>query len=61
MVTLGQVINNQCVGPLNANQFATVGVTAIDQRLTSGTYCIDLYDRGVFTVPETYVLKVSHP
>jgi hypothetical protein len=60
-VIFGQVVSNQCAVFSN-NQFATVGTTAIDTQVTSGTWCIIIYDpRGIFTVPEDFVIKVSHP
>lgn len=60
-VILGQVVSNQCATFQN-NQFSTVGTAAIDNQITPGTWCIVIYDpRGIFTVDETFSVKVSHP
>jgi hypothetical protein len=30
-------------------------------QIVSGSYCMVVQDPGVFTVPQTYTLTVSHP
>ncbi len=47
---------------LFSTNFAQLNVPAISgARVTSGKYCIVVYDVGAFTVPETYTVSVSHP
>lgn len=60
-VILGQVTSDKCLSWQN-NQFATVGTAAIQQQVTAGTWCIVIHDpRNIFTVPETFEVRVSHP
>jgi hypothetical protein len=57
----GALAINNC-SPLQVNQFAVAGTAAIGPvPITPGTYCVFLYDEGLFTVPETYSGNVSHP
>jgi hypothetical protein len=47
---------------LFSTNFAQLNVPAISgANIVSGKYCIVVYDIGVFTVPETYTVSVSHP
>ena len=60
-VGIGQAVNGQCASALQVNQFATVGIAAINGPITPGTYCAFIFDEGLFTVDEAYEMKVSHP
>lgn len=60
-VGFGNTVSGSCQ-PLQINQFATVGNAAISgYPVTPGAYCAFLIDVGLFTVPETYTLVISHP
>ncbi len=60
-VGFGNSVSGSCQ-PLQINQFATVGTAAIGgYPVTPGSYCVFLIDEGLFTVPETYTVVVSHP
>ena len=48
-------------GLLQVNQFATANTTAISGQITSGPYCIIMYDSVGFTQPENYSITISHP
>jgi hypothetical protein len=60
-VGFGNSVSGSCQ-PLQINQHATVGTAAISgYPITPGSYCVFLIDEGLFTVPETYTMVVSHP
>jgi len=59
-IGFGQSISGQC-SLISANQFATVGVAAINGPIQPGTYCVVIADQGLFTVDENFTLTVSHP
>jgi len=48
-------------GLLQVNQFATANSTAIAGQITSGPYCIIMYDSVGLAQPENYSITVSHP
>jgi len=48
-------------GLLQVNQFATANSTAISGQITSGNYCIIMYDSVGLAQPENYSITVSHP
>src|SRR5579862_6635818 len=61
-VSVGQIVSGQCQQNLQNNQFATVGTAAVDTQITSGSWCVIIYDpRGIFTVKETFTVKLSYP
>jgi hypothetical protein len=48
--------------PINYNTLSTVGFPALSGiQITPGAYCAFIQDEGLFTVPETFTLVVSHP
>jgi hypothetical protein len=54
--------DKSCNGnPLQINQFATAGTTAISGQIISGDYCVIMYDSVGLTQPENYSITVSHP
>jgi hypothetical protein len=61
IVQLGQVSGGSCAALFSTN-LATAQHTVLTGPITSpGTYCVQVADQGVFTVPETYTVQVSHP
>jgi hypothetical protein len=51
-----------CSGqPLQINQFATAGTTAISGPIISGSYCIIAYDSVGLAQPSTFSITISHP
>ena len=64
-VGIGQLFGALTVSncnPIQINQFAVPVNPAINSLpITPGTYCIFIYDEGLFTVAEDYALTVSHP
>ena len=60
LLTWTQASNSGCGGVLG-QQAATVGLPVFGSQIVSGSYCIVIQDPGVFTVPQTYTLTVSHP
>jgi hypothetical protein len=59
---LANFISGQCVAPpIQENTFATAGRIVLSGPIEPGNYCVAILDRGVMTVPETYVIQVSHP
>ena len=60
-VALGQSISGQCATAIQVQQFAVVGVAAINGPITPGSYCVVLGDSGLFTVNEDFSVRVSHP
>jgi hypothetical protein len=54
--------DGSCNGQLlQNNQFGTPNSTVISTQAPSGSYCIIMYDPGIYTQPETYAVTVSHP
>ena len=47
--------------PLQINQFASAGTTAISGQIISGSYCIIAYDSVGLTQPATFSITISHP
>ena len=48
-------------GLLQANQFAPANTTAITGQISSGNYCIIIYDSVGLVQPENYTGTISHP
>jgi hypothetical protein len=60
-IALGGVANGACNPYLGS-----VGVTGINRPglsgpISKGHYCIQVYDEGRLTAPQTYTLRISHP
>jgi hypothetical protein len=60
LLTWTQAANGSCGGVLN-QAAATVGLPVMGSQIVSGSYCMVVQDPGVFAVPQTYTLTVSHP
>jgi len=60
-VGFGQSVSGQCSVNIQVNQFAIVGSAAISGPISPGSYCVAVFDEGLFTVAEDYTVKVSHP
>ena len=57
-----QAGDGSCNGALlQNNQFATANTTAVAGQIPSGSYCIVMYDVGVFTQPENFTVTISRP
>ena len=48
-------------GQYQNNQFAQLGIPGISGQISSGKYCIVVYDPGTLSQPENYTLAISHP
>jgi hypothetical protein len=53
--------SGQCVSPIQQNQLAAPGHIVLSGSINPGSYCVAISDEGVFSVPETFTVQVSHP
>lgn len=65
-VSFGQNIGGQC-SPIQQNGNAVAGHTALSGEITPGTYCVQVFDPGIYlgtvtlAAPVTVTGYVSHP
>lgn len=66
-ILVAPVVSGQCVlsSPVDRNDCAVVGRQALPAQsngiITTGQYCIAVFDEGLFSANETYVVTLSHP
>jgi len=54
--------SGQCISPaIQQNQLASPGHIVLSGSINPGSYCVAISDEGVFSVPETFTVQVSHP
>jgi hypothetical protein len=61
LASLANLVSGQCVSPIQQNSLAAPGHIVLSGSINPGSYCVAIADEGVFTVPETYTVQVSHP
>lgn len=61
LASLANFISGQCVSPIQQNSLASPGHIVLSGSINPGSYCVAIADEGVFSVPETYTVQVSHP
>jgi hypothetical protein len=61
LASLANLVSGQCVSPIQQNSLASPGHIVLSGSINPGSYCVAISDEGVFSVPETYTVQVSHP
>jgi hypothetical protein len=56
----GPIVNGQC-SAYPPNYFAQINRIALAGPITSGPYCLLVFDVGSLAQPANYTLRVSHP
>jgi hypothetical protein len=60
-VSYGPVQNGTCVRTYQTNYYAQLNKPALGGHITSGRYCLLVFDVGTLSQPAAYTLRVSHP
>jgi hypothetical protein len=60
-IFLGKVVDSLCTPILGQVGVARLNQIALNSTITSGHYCIQVFDQGAIATPQTYTLRVSHP
>jgi hypothetical protein len=60
-IALGEVANGLCNPYLGSVGIVGINRPGLSGPISQGHYCIQLYDQGSLTAPQTYTLRVSHP
>lgn len=53
--------DNSCTTGLQQNNFVILNAQGIFGQISSGKYCIIIFDPGTLTAAQTYTITISHP
>jgi hypothetical protein len=60
-IIVAQSIGNNACSAILFQGIAALSKTAASGPISSGTYCVEIFDNQLLTRAETYTLTVSHP
>jgi hypothetical protein len=58
---VAQVAGGSCSVLLGRNFFSVVGRLSLNGPISSGQYCVDIFDSGYLARAQSYTLRVSRP